>query len=68
MKAIALFLLFVGSILIIQGYYSYKKTCKKNKIEVKYVPREIYESQLSDQESLSIFYKNMFEEESVSSR
>ena len=68
MKAVALFLLFIGSILIIQGYYSYKKLCKKNKVEVKYVPREIYESQLSDQESLSIFYKNMFEEESLLGR
>jgi hypothetical protein len=65
MKAVALFLLFIGSLLIIQGYYSYKKTCKKNKVEIKYVPRQLYEDQLSDQESLSIFYKNMFEEESI---
>jgi len=66
MKAVALFLLFVGSILIIQGYYSYKKVCEKNKIEVKYIPRQLYEEQLSDKENLSLFYKGMFNDVSVS--
>jgi len=68
MKAIALFLLFIGSLLIIQGYYSYKKTCEKNKIEIKYIPRQMYEDQLSDSESLSTFYKGMFDDVSVSVR
>jgi hypothetical protein len=65
MKAVALFLLFIGSILIIQGYYSYKKICKKDKVEIKYIPRQLYEDQLSDQESLKLFYKGMFDDISV---
>ena len=62
MKAIAIFLLFIGSILIIQGYYSNKSVCKKDKIIVKYIPRSSYEEQLKPEESLQIFYKSMFED------
>ena len=42
MKAIAIFLLFIGTILIVQGYYSKKNTCDKEKIIVKYIPRSTY--------------------------
>ena len=62
MKAIAIFLLFVGFLLIIQGYYNQKKICKKDKVVVKYVPRSIYEDQLKPAESLQTFYKSMFED------
>lgn len=62
MKAIAIFLLFVGSLLIIQGYYNQKKICKNDKVVVKYVPRSIYEDQLKPAESLQTFYKSMFED------
>uniref|UniRef100_A0A6C0LDP9 Uncharacterized protein n=1 Tax=viral metagenome TaxID=1070528 RepID=A0A6C0LDP9_9ZZZZ len=62
MKAIAIFLLFIGSIMIIQGYYSNKSVCKKDKVVVKYVPRSIYEEQLKPEESLQTFYKGMFED------
>jgi hypothetical protein len=62
MKAIAIFLLFIGSIMIIQGYYSNKSVCKKDKVVVKYVPRSIYEEQLKPEENLQIFYKSMFED------
>jgi hypothetical protein len=62
MKAIAIFLLFIGSLLIIQGYYANKSVCKKDKIIVKYVPRSIYEEQLKPEESLQSFYKSMFED------
>jgi hypothetical protein len=61
MKAIAIFLLFIGSILVIQGYYSNKAVCKKDKVVVKYIPRSIYEEQLKPEESLQTFYKSMFE-------
>jgi hypothetical protein len=62
MKAIAIFLLFIGSILVIQGYYSNKAVCKKDKVVVKYIPRSIYEEQLKPEESLQTFYKSMFED------
>jgi hypothetical protein len=62
MKAIAIFLLFIGSILVIQGYYSNKAVCKKDKVVVKYIPRSIYEEQLKPKESLQTFYKSMFED------
>jgi hypothetical protein len=62
MKAIAIFLLFIGSIMIIQGYYNNKSICKKDKVVVKYVPRSVYEEQLKPEESLQTFYKSMFED------
>ena len=62
MKAIAIFLLFIGSLLIIQGYYANKSVCKKDKVVVKYIPRSIYEEQLKPEESLQSFYKSMFED------
>jgi len=62
MKAIAIFLLFLGMILIIKGYYSnkYKEMIKPN-VEIKYIPRDEYEAQLSDELKLAEFYKGMFE-------
>lgn len=65
MKAIAIFLLFIGSLLIIQGYYSNKSACPKEKVLVKYIPRSQYEDQLSPSENLKLFYKSMFEDASV---
>ena len=62
MKAIAIFLLFLGSIMIIQGYYNNKSVCKKDKVIVNYIPRSIYEEQLKPDESLQTFYKSMFED------
>ena len=62
MKSIAIFILFLGLILIIKGYYSKKyKKITEPKIIIKYIPRSEYEDQLSDSEKLSEFYKNMFE-------
>jgi hypothetical protein len=62
MKAIAIFLLFIGSIMIIQGYYNNKSVCKKDKVVVKYIPRSVYEEQLKPEESLQTFYRGMFED------
>jgi hypothetical protein len=62
MKAIAIFLLFIGSIMIIQGYYNNKSVCKKDKVIVKYIPRSVYEEQLKPEESLQTFYRGMFED------
>ena len=62
MKAIAIFLLFLGMLLIIKGYYSnkYKKQTQP-KVIVKYIPRSTYEEQMNPQESLETYYKGMFE-------
>ena len=62
MKAIALFLLFIGSILIIKSYYEYKySNMDKPKTVIKYIPISQYEETLTDSESLAQFYKGMFE-------
>ena len=63
MKAIAIFLLFIGIILIMDGYYNNKATCPKNKTIIKYIPRSLYEEQLSEtNNNLKDFYKSMFED------
>jgi len=62
MKAIAIFLLFLGMILIVKGYYSNKyKKISQPKVIIKYIPRSEYEAQMSDDERLAEFYKGMFE-------
>jgi hypothetical protein len=62
MKAIAVFLLFLGMILVVKGYYSKKyKRFTQPKVIIKYIPRSEYEEQLSDSQRLSEFYKGMFE-------
>lgn len=65
MKAIGLFLLFIGSLLIIQGYYSNKQICPKETIKVKYIPRTQYEEVMTDDQNLQQFYKGLFEDISV---
>jgi len=62
MNAIAIFLLFFGIILIVNGYYKQKyNNCNKGKTIVKYIPRTLYEEQLSDSEKLNSFYSSIFE-------
>lgn len=62
MKAIAIFLLFLGMILIVKGYYSKKyNKLAKPKVIIKYIPRSEYEEQLSDEQKLSEYYKGLFE-------
>jgi len=62
MKTIAIFILFLGVILIIQGYYKYKYSkITEPKVVVKYIPRSEYEDVMSDEERLGEFYKGMFE-------
>jgi len=62
MKSIAIFLLFIGSVLIIKSYYEFKySNMDKPKTIIKYIPISQYEETLTDSESLSEFYKGMFE-------
>jgi hypothetical protein len=62
MKAVAVFLLFVGMFLIIQGYYSQKERCPPPQVQVKYIPRSQYEEQLSPSQKVSQQFKSMFED------
>jgi len=63
MKSIAIFLLFIGIILIIQGYYKQKfNNCTKAKTIIKYIPRTLYEEQLSDSDKLNEYYSSIFEQ------
>jgi len=63
MKSIALFMLFVGTLLIIKSYYEYKyiKQSEPNTI-IKYLPISQYEEVMTDEQSLADFYKGMFEQ------
>jgi hypothetical protein len=56
MKAIAVLLLFIGMFLVIQGYYSQIHQCPPSEVKVKYIPRSLYDEQLSP-ESESIVSK-----------
>lgn len=62
MKAIAVFLLFVGMFLVVQGYYQQSTKCPAPKVEVKYIPQSLYEEQLSDKQKLQVHFKSMFED------
>lgn len=64
MKAVSVFLLFLGTILVLQGYYEQKvvTSCPPHKEVIKVVPMSIYEQQLSPSESLTKYFKSMFED------
>lgn len=61
MKAISVFLLFIGVFLIVQGYYSQKAACPAPRVEVKYIPRTLYEEQLAEP-TVKQQFKGMFED------
>lgn len=63
MKSIAIFILFLGVILIIKGYYEnkYSKNEIPHKTIIKYLPISQYEETLTNSEQLAQFYKGMFE-------
>jgi hypothetical protein len=62
MKSIAIFILFIGVVLVIKSYYEFKYSkVETPKTIIKYIPISQYEETLSDSEKLSEFYKGMFE-------
>lgn len=65
MKSIAIFLLFIGTMLIIQGYYSNLAACPNPKTVVKYIPRSTYEDQLNGKDNLDTYYKSIFEQTKI---
>lgn len=64
MKAVAVFLLFIGMFLVVQGYYAKTTECPAPTVQVKYIPMSLYEEQLSadPEKSLSKQFKGMFED------
>lgn len=64
MKAIAVFFLFLGMFLVVQGYYAQTTACPKPTVQYKYIPQYLYEEQLSkdSEKSISRQFKGMFED------
>lgn len=64
MKAVAVFLLFIGMFLVVQAYYSQTTKCPAPRVEVKYIPLSLYEEQLAadPKRSISQQFKGMFED------
>tara|TARA_B100001175_G_C19100970_1_gene445120 strand:- start:193 stop:396 length:204 start_codon:yes stop_codon:yes gene_type:complete len=62
MKSLILTLLFIGIIIIIQGYYQQKlKNEKSKKIIKKYIPLNIYEQKMNGSEFIINQFKSSFE-------
>ncbi len=66
MKSIAVFVLFLGMFLVVQGYYQQKLEAHKNtakaETQIKFIPRSTYEDQLSNDQKVSQQFKSMFDE------
>lgn len=65
MKAIAVFLLFIGMFLVVQGYYQQvSNNTTEPAVRVEYIPRSLYDEQLSNDPTLMVSqqYKGMFED------
>jgi hypothetical protein len=62
MKAISIFLLFIGMFLVVQGFYSQTSQCPRPEVQIKYIPRSLYEEQLSDKQKLQVQFKSLFED------
>lgn len=67
MKVFVVLTLFVGMALIIHGIYEEKflEMNKNVRVEYRFLPRTLYEEQLSKQDpALTAKFKNMFQEDS----
>ena len=63
MRPIAVLFLFIGMFLVVQGYYSNNMAkCPKPKTEIKFIPRSLYEEQLSPTDTLNMQFKSMFDD------
>ena len=62
MKNVILLLLFIGILVIVQGYYENKLSAvKKEKTITKYVPLHVYEGKMNGSESIDNQFKSSFE-------
>ena len=62
MKNVVLLILFIGILVIVQGYYEKKLQSEKSKKVIKrYVPLHIYEGKMSGSEMIDNQFKSSFE-------
>ena len=62
MKNVILLLVFIGILVIVQGYYENKiSNVKKQQTVVKYVPLHTYEGKMNGAESIDNQFKSSFE-------
>jgi len=61
MKAIAIFLLFVGVVMIMQGYYQRKAECPAAKMSIKYATPELIDLQMAQDSMLEKQFASMFD-------
>lgn len=62
MKNVILLLVFIGILVIVQGYYENKiNNVKKQQTVVKYVPLHTYEGKMNGAESIDNQFKSSFE-------
>lgn len=62
MKTLIVFLLLLGIIFIIQGYYDNKlKKVKKSKTIVQYMPLNVYEDRMNGSEFIDYQFKSLSE-------
>ena len=66
MKAIILFIFFLGIMMLIHGIYEQKYMSLKENVRVEYrfIPRTYYEEQLAENPLVASNFKNMFQKES----
>ena len=63
MKAVAVFVMFVGVIMVMQGYYNQTQQCPKQKTKIVMVPRSLYAEQMDDSDrKVSQQFKSMFDD------
>jgi len=63
MRAVAVFMLFVGMFMVLQGYYAQQaEQCPAPSVQIKYVPMSVYEDQLGSDEKVGRQFKSMFED------
>lgn len=61
MKSVAVLILFIGAVLIVRGYYEGRGyTCPAGRVEVKYIPKTLYDEQLSEP-TIAKQFQSMFE-------
>jgi|TARA_B100001142_G_C14158492_1_gene587507 hypothetical protein len=62
MKNVVLLLLFIGILVIVQGYYEGKiKKVKSKKVITKYIPLHVYEGKMSGEEMITNQFKSSYE-------
>ena len=64
MKSFSILFLIFGIILLVSGYYKKNQQCPPTKIEYRYIPRNFYEEQNSEN-NLSEVFSDMFSKSDV---